>query len=54
MTDIETLKDLTSSPLHVLLRVGDGFFKAGMRNLAGVFKYDVELDEEDRFKELIR
>ena len=54
MTDIETLKDLTSSPLHVLLRVGDCFFKVGMRNMAGVFKYDVPLDDDDRWNMLVR
>ena len=48
MTDIETLKDLHSSPLHVLLRIGDGFFKAGFRNMAGVFKYDVEMTEDEK------
>ena len=49
MTDIETLKDLHTSPLHVLLRVGEGFFKAGLRNKAGVFKYDVPLTEDDHW-----
>ena len=49
MTDIETLKDLHTSPLHVLLRVGEGFFKAGLRNMAGVFKYDVPFTVDDRW-----
>ena len=47
MTEIDTLKDLHSSPLHVLLRVGDGFFKAGFRLQAEIFKYDVPLSEEE-------
>ena len=47
MTEIDTLKDLHSSPLHVLLRVGDGFFKAGFRIQAEIFKYDVPLSEEE-------
>ena len=54
MTDLESLKDLTSCPLHVLLRVGDCFFKVGMRNMAKVFKYDVPLDDDDRFNMLLR
>ena len=49
MTDVETLKDLHTSPLHVLLRVGDGFFKAGVRNMAEVYKYDVAFTEDDRW-----
>ena len=49
MTDIETLKDLHTSPLHVLLRVGEGFFKAGLRNKAGVFKYDVPITVDDHW-----
>jgi hypothetical protein len=48
MTDIETLKDLHTSPLHVLLRVADGYLKAGIRNLVGVFKYNVALTDDDK------
>ena len=54
MTDLDTLLDLHTSPLHVLLRVGDCFFKAGMRNMAGVHKYDVPLTEDDKWDMLVR
>ena len=47
MTDLETLKDLHTSPLHVLLRVADGFLKAGIRNLVGVYKYNVALTDDE-------
>ena len=49
MTDVNTLNDLHTSPLHVLLRVGDGFFKAGVRNMAKVYKYDVAFTTDDRW-----
>ena len=49
MTDIKSLEDLHVSPLHVLLRIGDGFFKAGLRNMAGVFKYNVSLSVDDHW-----
>ena len=54
MTDMETLKELHTSPLHVLLRVGDGFLKAGIRNMAKVYKYDVALSDDDQFEEMVR
>ena len=50
MTDIKSLKDLHVSPLHVLLRVGDGYFKAGFRNMAGVYKYNVQMTEAEKQK----
>ena len=50
MTDIKTLKDIPVAPLHVLLRTGEAFFKAGIRLNAGVFKYNVELTEEEKIR----
>ena len=54
MTDIKTLKDLHTSPLHVLLRIGDCFFKVGMRNMAGVIKYDMAMSDDDRHELMVR
>ena len=50
MTDFDTLKNLQVLPLHVLLRTGEFFFKVGFRNMAGVYKYNVEQSKEEKEK----
>ena len=42
------LKNLQTAPLHVLLRTGEGFFNTGFRLKAGIFKYNVGLDEYEK------
>ena len=48
------LKNFQTAPLHVLLRTGEGFFKTGFRNKAGIQKWNLEMSpqeiklEEDR------
>ena len=47
MTDLDSLKNLPVAPLHVLLRTGEAFFKAGFRLKAGVFLYDAAMTEAE-------
>ena len=47
ITDLENLRNLAVSPLHVLLRTGESYFKAGFRLKAGVFLYDAPMTEEE-------
>ena len=43
-TDHSTLVNLPVSPLHVLIRTGEMFHKAGIRNMAGVHKHSERFD----------
>ena len=47
-TNIRTLRNLPVSPLHVLLRTGEFFFKVGFRLKAQVLKYNVEMSKEEK------
>ena len=49
-TDQSTLVNLPVSPLHVLIRTGEMFHKAGIRNMAGVHKHSQRFDKEGREK----
>ena len=50
-TDQSTLVNLPVSPLHVLIRTGEMFHKAGIRNMAGVHKHSQRFDK-DGFEKL--
>ena len=53
-TNIHTLRNLPVSPLHVLLRTAEFYFKVGFRLKAGVFKYNVEQTEDEKKRVLER
>ena len=54
LTDPAKLRNFQTAPLHVLLRSGEGFFKAGFRIKAGVHKYKTTLTPEEKSRIEIR